>query len=56
MRNSELTYLIRNAVTRIPRTDVEDISYNAAVHATNVVNRNQSMDARVANSNSLLRP
>nr|DAP54118.1 MAG TPA: hypothetical protein [Caudoviricetes sp.] len=56
MRNPELKYLIRNAVTRIPRTDFEDISYNAAVHATNVVNRNQSMDARVATNNSLLRP
>ena len=56
MRNPELKYLIRNAVTRIPRTDFEDIAYDAAVHATNVANRNQSMDARVANNNSLLRP
>lgn len=56
MRNSELKYLIRNVVTHIPRTDFEDIAYDAAVHATNVANRNQSMDARVANNNSLLRP
>lgn len=56
MRNSELMYLIRNVVTHIPRTDFEDIAYDAAVHATNVANRNQSMDARVATNNSLLRP
>jgi hypothetical protein len=56
MRNPELKYLIRNVVTHIPRTDFEDIAYDAAVHATNVANRNQSMDARVANNNSLLRP
>lgn len=55
MRNSELKYLIRNVVTHIPRTDFEDISYNAAVHATNVENRNQSMDTRVVTSNSALR-
>lgn len=56
MRNPELKYLIRNVVTHIPRTDFEDIAYDAAEHATNVANRNQSMDARVANNNSLLRP
>lgn len=56
MRNPELKYLIRNVVTHIPRTDFEDIAYDAAVHATNVANRNQLMDARVANNNSLLRP
>ena len=47
MRNSELKYLIRNVVTHIPRADFEDISYDAAVHATNVTNRNQTMNARV---------
>lgn len=56
MRNPELKYLIRNVVAHIPRTDFEDIAYDAAVHVTNVANRNQSMDARVANNNSLLCP
>lgn len=54
MRQIEHQYLIRNMVTRIPRIDFEDISYNAAVHATNVANQNQSMDARVVGINSIV--
>lgn len=56
MPHSEYQYLIRNMVTHVPRSDFEDISYNAAVHATNVANQNRTMDARVVSSNSILRP
>lgn len=56
MPQSEYQYLIRNMVTHVPRSDFEYISYNAAVHATNVANQNRTMDARVVGSNSMLRP
>ena len=56
MPQSEYQYLIRNMIHHVPRSDFEDISYNAAVHATNVANQNRTMDARVVSSNSVLRP
>ena len=56
MPQSEYQYLIRNMVSYVPRSDFEDISYNAAVHATNVANQNRTMDARVVSSNSILHP
>lgn len=56
MPQSEYQYLIRNMVSHVPRSDFEDISYNAAVHATNVANQNRTMDARVVGINSMLRP
>ena len=56
MPQSEYQYLIRNMVSHVPRSDFEDISYNAAVHATNVANQNRTMDARVVSSNSIMCP
>ena len=55
MNLDKYKYLIRNMVSHVPRSDFEDISYNAAVHATNVANQNRTMDASVA-ANSRLRP
>lgn len=56
MPQSEYQYLIRNMVSHVPRSDFEDISYNADVHATNVANQNRTMDARVVGSTSRLHP